>query len=553
MRRLALLLLLPPVLLAMLGAWAIRGEYVRTGAELREDAQDWATLAVAKLDGIEESVTVEVPFLNRQADEPSLLATDFARARVAELSEAKEELANLREDPGLAAARSATGLPLEPLVIRAQLEFAEEHEKGQLAEELRAAIERHPSALSFRLMQDAAESLPEPLVADSLASAKAVERIVERLAIDAGGWVEGETRSDWPRNGDRAVFLADRVSVTPIDRVRNTVDARLRDLGGRLPPFLGLAVSWQGNEILPSNGEALAQKAEGAFALSVSLSDADAFAAELRRRTAWIAGVVACALVVVSFGSWTAWRAFKRQRTLAALQSDFIASVSHELRTPVTSIGVLAERLESGELDESPEKISEYHRFIGREGRRLSALVENVLDFSRIEQGRKAYEFEHADLPRLVRETTELVRPYAEERGLSLREEITLSEASPSPEVDSMALRQALVNLLDNAIKFTPKGGTVTVGLAQGKQSRDSIRLWITDTGPGIPSKEDAKIFERFYRADNGLRRETTGAGIGLSLVKHIVDAHRGKITVISELKKGTTFTVELSGGSDDD
>src|SRR5690606_30980800 len=126
---------------------------------------------------------------------------------------------------------------------------------------------------------------------------------------------------------------------------------------------------------------------------------------------------------------------------------------------------------------------------------------------------------------------------------LSFQEEITLNGHSILPDVDSSALRQALINLLDNAIKFTPSGGVITVGLSERE---GGVCLSVGDTGIGIPTIERTRIFERFYRVDNDLRRETTGAGIGLSLVKHIVEAHGGKIDVAGEPGKGTTFSLFL-------
>jgi len=187
---------------------------------------------------------------------------------------------------------------------------------------------------------------------------------------------------------------------------------------------------------------------------------------------------------------------------------------------------------------------AEYHRFIAREGRRLAALVDNVLDFSRIERGAKGYDFEHADLPRLVSETAALMRPHAEEKGLKLTEEMKEVPETLWPPVDAVAVRQALVNLLDNAIKFTPSGGTVTVKFsAEDRQ----VMVFVSDTGIGIPASEHTRIFERFHRVDNGLRRETTGAGIGLSIVKHIVEAHGAKVSVKSEVGKYSVFSIQFS------
>ncbi len=287
----------------------------------------------------------------------------------------------------------------------------------------------------------------------------------------------------------------------------------------------------------------LADEVLGPWRVSILTEGRLAITAEVnsRRRTkALIFGGLAAASALAM---GLTWRAFKKQAELARLQAEFVASVSHELRTPVAGIGALAERLESGNADAA--QTAEYHRMIAREGRRLAALVDNVLDFSRIERGAKAYDFDHADLPRLIGETAALLRPAAEEKGLTLNVEMEAVPEDLWPPVDAVALRQALLNLVDNAIKFTPSGGTVTVGISQPGQS-GQISIFVKDTGIGIPESEQARIFEKFYRVDNGLRRETTGAGIGLSIVRHIAEAHGARVTVESAAGRGSTFRVEF-------
>ena len=170
-----------------------------------------------------------------------------------------------------------------------------------------------------------------------------------------------------------------------------------------------------------------------------------------------------------------------------------------------------------------------------------------MLDFSRIEQGRKQYEFEPTDLMALTRTTVQLMEPYAMEKGVRL-------EFHPAPgqspaarfelEVDGRAIQQALVNLLDNAIKHSARGQTVTVEI--GSADPSLCTLSVSDCGPGIPKGEQEKIFERFYRLGSELRRETQGIGIGLSIVKHIVIAHGGRVTVASEPRQGSRFTLIL-------
>jgi signal transduction histidine kinase len=173
-------------------------------------------------------------------------------------------------------------------------------------------------------------------------------------------------------------------------------------------------------------------------------------------------------------------------------------------------------------------------------------LIENVLDFSRIERGRKQYDWEPTDLRSLAETTQKLMEPYAAERGLTLRLKAG-EEGKMEAMADGKSLQQALVNLIDNALKHSPRGGTVTVGLDRGGgRAGAGFRLWVEDEGPGIPAAEQERIFERFYRCGSELRRQTQGAGIGLSIVKHIVEAHGGAVRVRSAPGQGSRFTMEL-------
>jgi signal transduction histidine kinase len=193
-------------------------------------------------------------------------------------------------------------------------------------------------------------------------------------------------------------------------------------------------------------------------------------------------------------------------------------------------------------------------------------MIENVLDFARIEQGRKQYEFEPTDVTALVEETVKLMEPYAAERGVRLvvAAEVTrlhsnaeergdvqpddqslLTSAATIATIDGQAIHQALVNLIDNAIKHSPGGSEVHVALTINQQL-STLYLSVEDSGPGIPVTEHEKIFERFYRLGSELRRETPGVGIGLSIVKHVVEAHGGRVHVDSKTGEGSRFTIEL-------
>lgn len=329
-----------------------------------------------------------------------------------------------------------------------------------------------------------------------------------------------------------------------------------------------LATSGDEFESLPSHPK---------FTLSIVLADRALLYSQHRQRTFWLLGLIACAAFASLAGLISARRAFYRQLRLNELKSNFVSSVSHELRAPIASVRLLAESLERGRISE-PQKQNEYFKFIVQECRRLSSLIENVLDFSRIEQGRKEYEFEPTDIVKLVRETAKLMEPYATERNVRLEvqlDDAQLSTLNLQPLLDGHAIQQALVNLIDNAIKHSADGALVRIGLDvlptscrqkgsadktsgkdlpdRGKSTpelptgcRQHVQIFVEDSGPGIPTHEHEKIFDRFYRLGSELRRETQGVGIGLSIVKHIAEAHGGKVLVQSEVGKGTRFTIEI-------
>ncbi|HEX4264876.1 MAG TPA: HAMP domain-containing sensor histidine kinase [Verrucomicrobiae bacterium] len=286
--------------------------------------------------------------------------------------------------------------------------------------------------------------------------------------------------------------------------------------------------------------------------VNIYLTGPDELFSTQKSRAMLFGSLVLVSTAAALIGLLAAWRAFHRQLRLTEMKSNFVSSVSHELRAPIASVRLMAESLERGKVHE-PEKQNEYFRFIVQECRRLSSLIENVLDFSRIEQGRKQYEFEPTDLLALTRETVKLLEPYAEEKGVRLEFDLKsgIQSATPTPgengnlelEIDGRAIQQALVNLIDNAIKHSPKGSPVKIGI---ESEADRTRLWVEDTGPGIPPAEHEKIFERFYRLGSELRRETQGVGIGLSIVRHIVEAHGGQVTVRSNVGQGSRFTIVL-------
>lgn len=239
-------------------------------------------------------------------------------------------------------------------------------------------------------------------------------------------------------------------------------------------------------------------------------------------------------------GIWLTYRNVYREMTLARLKSDFVANVSHELRTPLALIRLYAETLELGRLT-AKEKYQEYFRIIREESERLTALINNILDFSRIEAGRKEYEFKETDLSELVRSTLDSYRFQIEQNGFAFEENI--SRDIPPVNVDREAIARSLLNLVNNALKYSKDKKFIGVSLYR---ANGSVKLEVRDHGIGIPASEQEKIFEKFYRCGDPLVHNIKGSGLGLSLVRHIARAHGGDVQVESAPEKGSKFTIEL-------
>ncbi|MFZ5817736.1 MAG: two-component system histidine kinase PnpS [Bacillota bacterium] len=233
-------------------------------------------------------------------------------------------------------------------------------------------------------------------------------------------------------------------------------------------------------------------------------------------------------------------RDITRSRQLEQMRTEFVASVTHELRTPLTSIRGFAETLLEGALDE-PETSRHFVTIIKRESEHLGALIEDLLDLSRIESGKFRMKREKVELQSLVPETVGRLAQKAETNGIELTMEVPAG--LPAIPGDRDRLAQVLINLVDNAVKYTPAGGQVKV---TARDEGSQVRISVADTGVGIPQLDLPRIFERFYRVDKARSRATGGTGLGLSIVKHIVEAHRGSITVQSQVGVGSTFTILL-------
>ncbi len=244
---------------------------------------------------------------------------------------------------------------------------------------------------------------------------------------------------------------------------------------------------------------------------------------------------------VVAGGVLFALRAATRAMRLSQMKSDFVSNVSHELRTPLASIRVFGELLRLGKV-ETPEKVRAYGEYIETESRRLTQLINNILDLARIESGRKSYELAPGDLEAVVRETLRTFRPSLEQAGFRL-DWNPPSSPLPAVRLDASAIAQSLANLLDNAAKYSGAAREIEVGL---ERADGCAVVTVADHGIGIAKDEQAKIFDRFHRVSTGLVHDVKGSGLGLAIVRHIAEAHGGRIEVDSRPGEGSRFRLVL-------
>ncbi|HET6147845.1 MAG TPA: HAMP domain-containing sensor histidine kinase [Polyangia bacterium] len=251
--------------------------------------------------------------------------------------------------------------------------------------------------------------------------------------------------------------------------------------------------------------------------------------------------------VIIAVGLGVVWLSVRAERRASRLKSDFIANVSHELKTPLSLIRMFAELLATGK--HKGERVGrEYASIITRESDRLAHLIDNVLDFARLERGKASYNFAEGRMQEVVERALEVCRYRLDKEKIRLRTEIAAD--LPLCRIDEDAMSLVLLNLVDNAAKYSggdPGGdtghdaGDVLVRLARAP---GGVALSVHDRGSGISSEDQKRIFERFYRADNARVHNVRGSGIGLSLVKHIAEAHGGRVEVESAPGQGATFTV---------
>jgi signal transduction histidine kinase len=462
---------------------------------------------------------------------------------------------------GVAAAEPAlageTGLPLDVLALRSLLELSEVDRSAGLRREAWLNELCHRVLLRWRLprsLLDDAQRNDPALVGhwQALVGVHEQTRAAFGLLLGSGAKASDVPQEGWVVVGESSHLLT-RVEVSgglwlllwPEATLRQRVQEALATHG--LDAHLGAHVAVGGRALsdAPDRGEELASASNPLVSVALHLARPDLLLSRQRLR-AWIFGtLIALAAVAVVAGFLTALLACERQSQFAEMQGAFVASVTHELRAPLAAIRLMAEEL----TDLSPElqtRRAEYHRLILRESHRLGMLIENVLRHARLERETQPLTLERVDVGAVVRESIEGLEPCALERAIHV--EAHVPEQPVIVPGDEQALRQVLVNLLDNALKHSPAGATVTVGIDLEDEHPTARRaqLWVADEGAGIPAAEQNRIFESFYRQGTELRRETPGVGLGLAIVKRLVEAHGGTVSLVSSPGAGCRFTIDL-------
>ncbi len=250
--------------------------------------------------------------------------------------------------------------------------------------------------------------------------------------------------------------------------------------------------------------------------------------------------VLVIALLVLSMFALTmAMRLAVQQVEVAELKSSFLANVTHELKTPLAMIRMASETLELGRVRNEADS-QRFLATIGRECRRLTHMINNVLDFAKIEEGKREFFFAAGDLRKVVRDSLEVFEPQLKQGGFAL--EVELPETMPAVEMDAQAITQCIINLVDNAMKYSPEQKRIGIRVS----ANGTAKVAVSDRGIGVAAKDSERIFEKFTRAETGVVHKVKGSGLGLALVRHIARAHGGDVTLKSVAGEGSTFTLDL-------
>jgi signal transduction histidine kinase len=378
-----------------------------------------------------------------------------------------------------------------------------------------------------------------------------IEGRKRRLTEAAAEVLEGRLPSGflvWPRSTPAAASPRSRVLLAS-ERLESAVWPAV--LGKTLQAGFDVRLQTESKQpvfrsaVRPAAASALSSTrslndAEGGWQVSVWPRDPGALGADLERRQTVYLVMLVLVVGLLAFGTYVTTRVTRREIEVARLKADFVSTVSHEFRSPLAGIRQLGELLLRGRVP-SEERRREYYERITAESDRLSRLVENLLDFARMEDNRKTYRFEPLDAVPWLRNVVANVEPEYARRGIAIATDI--DEALPPLMADPEALASAVQNLIDNAVKYSPGRDTIWL---QAHAANSHVTIRVRDEGVGISDEDRLKVFDKFYRGDAEITSDVKGAGLGLSLVRHIVAAHGGTVECASRLGEGSTFSIHL-------
>jgi signal transduction histidine kinase len=462
-----------------------------------------------------------------------------------------EEVAT--QHPG---ALSPAGVPLGPMAAFRLLQQAQDDGVArQRAKTLRELCFAFPSIISPELLDQADTELARRGLADSSSArwldrwkevskvARAVEELRRQPLPQAGVVVLSLDGAFW-RVESRNQENGRTIELTPLADALPEIRKRWDGIPSGGGIHLALTASSANLLHLPEDSSKWPQTLipiKEAGVEVIALGDPAMASRAVWLRITILGGGCLLAAVMLSAVWWRQQGVLRIQKDLSRQKDDFLSTVSHELRTPAASIQLLAENLASGAV-EDPESIRIYHDRLVMESRRLVSTTEHLLDFALMERGFKQYRFQALDTRVLADEVRQVLTPLAARKGIELS--VNAPSIEPTPQADFDAIRRATVNLVDNAIKFSPPSSRVDLLIESLPPGRWIIR--VTDHGPGIPLADQSRIFDRFHRGGNVLDRETRGTGIGLAVVKRIIESHQGSVELTQSSDAGSVFTCVL-------
>jgi len=588
---------LPAVILCVIGVSYLRHEAVIAKNELTRSASNYASSIARQLQQEYEAYLNSEAVMLRKVSQESISQFEAPSATITKSDRtAYQSYQNLVESssatptawreklPDFKEANTPSGLPLLPL---AQLRLTqlylkqENYEQGSsmLKALLKSVVEDHPSMVSTKLLERTTEiadqyGIDEQIDLDHWIASFKAKSATRRLLYRNGDYlsrfnspnlwfVDRNERFVRIISGGREILV---LSKTELESLAGAALENIIRSNAQLSHPLAFRLHFEKQQIdlapfddLTAGNQSFAEKGfspvahSGSgeelatvdtlppFTIRVHAADYPSFKNAVRKKVLRQGAFLSLVMICLGIGTWSTWRTLEAQQALTRRQANLISAISHELRSPVAGIRLMAEGLAK---DPSPGNSRErYSKLIAKESSRLGTLIENILDTGRITDGKKAYRFEWTDVDRLVADTVERMRPLAgnDQKTIELHSVGTEVPAL----VDPVAIQQALGNLIDNALKFSDKGTAVVVSLNPDLKE-GVISLKVADKGCGIGSEHQPKIFDLFYRAVPELQREHTGTGLGLHLVKHIVESHGGAVTVDSLPGEGSTFVIEL-------